>query len=102
MLEFDWDSAPLPAWCVKFDSRDVINQCFDEESQSWLEYSHAPLWLHVFDPADAKAIKAVLAEVQKFIRVNLLIVQLNEAFQRRETGCESTRSGRQRSKLLAA
>jgi hypothetical protein len=101
-LEFEWEGSPLPTWCIRFDARDGINQCFDEEAQGWLEYSHAPQWLHLFDPGSVKDLKAVLTEVQKFVRVNQLIVQLNEAFQTKEKRDESTRSSRKRGQLLAA
>jgi hypothetical protein len=79
----DWfDEGPLPSWIVAFSEHDPVTQAFDEESQSLNEYTHAPVWLEAFDPADVNDVRRLLTHVQRFIEVNRNLVRLKNAFEK--------------------
>jgi hypothetical protein len=101
-LDFEWDDAPLPTWVVFFDENDAVNQCFDEEAAAYYECSHEPTWFHVFDVTDTAALRQVLKEVERFVRVIQGLVRLNELFRKGEATDERLRERRIRGQLRAA
>jgi hypothetical protein len=103
-LDFEWDDGPVPSWLVVYREHDAIEQCWDEESQTWNETSHQPTWMTVFDPADVTSLRRVLEEVEKYVRIAKCLVALGESFKTfsKEREHERLRNRGKRSQLRAA
>lgn len=88
-LETAWEAGPLPGWVVSFEESDAIMQCFDEESNSFLEFSHSPSWLAEIDPLDLAQLRRVLEDIRRFVKVNLIVGNIQRLFQ----GMEEVKRG---------
>jgi hypothetical protein len=97
-----WDDQPLPSWLVFFRRGDTITQAFDEAASSMHESSHEPTWITAFNPSDVKALRTTLEEVEKFVRLNLDMMELVKECERLEKQHASIGQRRIDNQLLAA
>jgi hypothetical protein len=107
-LGFEWDDGPVPSHLLVFHHHDAIEQCWDEEAAVYNEVSRAPSWLTTFDPSSVKELKAVLAEVEKFVQLHLALLHLQQAAEKiadkskKGTANEKQRQHRESGQLQAA
>lgn len=80
----NWDDGPVPSWLIGFHEHDAISQCFDEESTGFREVSREPSWFTLFDPADVKQLKRVLADIRRFAQVNMALAQVSDQMREME------------------
>lgn len=79
LIDAYWDDSPLPALLICFHDQDAIAAAFDAESQSMLESSHEPTYLHVFSPANPAESQQALRGFSRFFAINLELFTLVEA-----------------------
>ena len=79
LIDAYWDDSPLPALLISFHDQDAIAAAFDAESQSMLESSHEPTYLHVFSPANPAEAEQALRGFSRFLAINLELFTLVEA-----------------------
>jgi len=78
-IGFEWEDDPVPSHLLVFRHGDAIEQCWDEEAAVYNEAYRAPSWLTTFDPSSVKDLRAVLAEVEKFVQLHLTFSGLLQA-----------------------
>ena len=78
---YEWEEGPLPSWVVYMREGDAIRQCFDEESRYMYEPTRAPSCLYRYRPGDTRALRSVLADIERFLRFARDAAHLSQSIQ---------------------